>query len=90
MTVRKSIAQFPREVEREEAPLITQEQIEALIATALKIVGARLLLGVGLVGAIGLAVLAVQAGSTFALQAQGIFTLTVFAPLVWLSSKRAI
>lgn len=91
MAVVRKEGPFPREIEHEEPRnQVTQADIEALIHTALKIIGARLLLGVGLAGAIGLAVLAIQSSNVLALQAQGIFTLTVFGPLVWLSSKRAI
>ena len=78
-----------REARRPE-PEITSAQVMAVVNAALNIVGARLLLLVGLIGAIGIAYLALQSTSSVALWAQGIFTLTVFGPLVWLSAKRAV
>lgn len=69
---------------------VSEAQVMALLNAALGILGARLLLIVGLVGAIALAYLALQSANQTALWAQVIFSLTVFAPLVWLSARRSV
>lgn len=82
--------QFQQREEARETPSITEEQIMGLLKTAMNILGARLLLVIGLVGAIMLAYLAIQAQSPMALWALAIFCIGGFNPLVWLSSKRSI
>jgi len=68
----------------------TEAQILAVINAAVSILGARLLLLVGLVGAIALSYLAVLAPSATSIIAQGVFGLFIFAPLIWLSARRSV
>ena len=76
--------------QNDEATGPTEAQVLAVINAAVSILGARLLLVIGAIGALFLAYLALQSTNTLALWAQSIFSLTVFDPLVWLSAKRAV
>ena len=71
-------------------PAFDMSAILAVLTAISAILGARLCLILAGAGALALAVLAQAAPNSASLWAQGIFTVSVFLPIVWLSAKRAL
>lgn len=64
-----------------------QRGVFAAFSVAIKILAARAILLFAVLGAIGLAVLAISGGDYPRLAVLGLYTITVCGPLVWLAGK---